>query len=181
MLIAAQIVCAFTARQGNEAKAHFCNLLWGGYFSTTPLRAAKRRAKTLVSVRSDHLKPKSGAERPPKADQASSPQTRSAPRIAGRCISERGCLQHRSFILCKNRTGTKRVKTQPFWGSALSDLHRECLPLVGRGEGRAFFSLHCVFTPKRGFQRGTRDPVDRNGVTILPHLEQDLNPFLERG
>ena len=38
-----------------ERKSRFCNLLWGGYFPTAPLRAAKRRVKTLVSVRSDHL------------------------------------------------------------------------------------------------------------------------------
>ena len=121
-----------------KRKIRFCNLPRGGRSLTAPLKTAKWRITAVIPHRSDHQKPKCGAERPPKADQASSPQTRSAPRIAGRCISERGCLQHRSFILCKNRTGIRRAKTQPF--RVLCVCVRSAFPsalLADRGAGLA--------------------------------------------
>ena len=38
-----------------------------------------------------------------------------------------------------------------------------------------------IFAPKRGFQSGVRDPVDRGGILPLPHLEQELEPRFEVG
>ena len=150
-----------------ERKSRFCNLLWDGHFPTAPLRAVKRRAKTLVSVWSDHLKPKSGAERPPKPHRISSPQTRSTPRIAGRCGSERGRLRPRSFILCKNRTGTGQVKVQPFRASCacVRGVFPSVLPQDGRCRRAAFNNAFLL----------------RKGASSLTGVVSHSLPAFERG
>ena len=84
------------------------------------------------------------------------PQTGEAPHC-GALWAGGGRVRPPPFILCKNRTGTERVKTQPFWAScALGFAPETTSASVERGGAvcrGAPSSLCTAFLPRKGTSR----------------------------